>query len=392
MPPRNPPAPLTTGHLVLMAILGLAEFARGALLISLIPAYITGPLAAPLILVGWAVSSHYFLDTVCRGPAGWLVDRVGPARVLTLGLAIEVMALVAAMNTRHPDLVVIFVAILGVGTATHWPAVVTGANRLTPTQQRASVMGLIFATWLTGAGIGPVAINFLLGGQDRVAFLILVVADVMAFVATILLTDPRLGAQMHESVHPGRWLKVLWPFRTIIPGMFLQNMTLGLMMPILQPFTHQVLKLSQWQFAELLLGSGAFTVLLLVPMGRITDRFGLKVPLVGGFFLAGLSLIGLGLIRQFLLIVLIGGLAGLAYAMILPAWNAFLANQIPKEIEGWLWGVFMTVEGLGMAVGPVVGARLFELASWAPFLASAGVLLIMGSYYLSFPIAPARTG
>ncbi|MBX5467434.1 MAG: MFS transporter [Firmicutes bacterium] len=392
MPPRKPEVPLTTGHLVLMSILGLAEFSRGALLISLLPAYITGPLAAPLILAGWAVSSHYFLDTVCRGPAGWLVDRVGPARVLTLGLAIEVMALVGAMNTRHPDLVVLFVAVLGVGTASHWPAVVTGVTRLTPSQQRASVMGLVFATWLTGAGIGPVAINFLLGGRDRLAFLILVGADVVAFVATILLTDPRLGAQVRESVHPGRWVRVLWPYRTIIPGMFLQNMTLGLMMPILQPFTHQVLRLSQWRFAELLLGSGAFTVLLLVPMGRITDRFGLKVPLVGGFFLAGLSLVGLGLIRQFLLVVLIGGLAGLAYAMILPAWNAFLANQIPKEIEGWLWGVFMTVEGLGMAVGPVVGARLFEMAVWAPFLTSAGVLLLMGAYYLWFPVGTVRAG
>ena len=72
--------------------------------------------------------------------------------------------------------------------------------------------------------------------------------------------------------------------------------------------------------------------------------------------------------------------------MILPSWNAFLAELIPKDIEGWLWGVFMTVEGFGMAVGPILGARLFSLRIWLPFVVSSIILLIMGTFYASFPL------
>lgn len=378
-------SPVRSTHWLLMAVLGLAEFSRGALIIALIPSYITGPLAAPLILVGWAISSHYFMDTVFRGPAGWLVDRVGPARVLTMGMAVEVVALIGTMNTQHPDLAVFFVAMLGIGTATHWPAVVTGANRLTPSSSRASVMGLVFAVWLAGSGLGPILINFLMEGRDRVAFLILIAADVLAFAITMALTDRRLAPLGHKPHPVHGWFKLLWPFRSVIPGMFLQNLTLGVMIPLLQPFTHQILHLSHWQFAGLLLGGGAFAVLLMVPMGKVTDRFGLKIPLVGGFFMAGLALAMMGTVRNFLLLIAVGGVTGMAYAMILPAWNTFLAKMIPQEIEGWLWGVFMTVEGLGMAVGPIVGTRLFEISPGLPFFVSAVVLAAMGVLYWTLP-------
>ncbi len=388
---RQPRLRLSSAQIFLVGILGLAEFARGALIVSLLPAFVTGPLAAPITIVGWALSSHYFLDTVFRGPSGWLVDRIGPPRVLTIGVAIEILALIGAMNSRSPAWIIIFVALLGVGTATHWPAVVTGTNRLTPPENRASIMGLVFAAWLTGSGLGPVLINFLLSGHDRVAFLVLIMADIVAFVMTILVYDPRLY-HIHRSDHKVQhWLKTLKPFRAVLPGMFVQNMTLGVMLPILQPFVTHVLHFDHWQFAELLVGSGAFTVLLLVPMGRVTDRFGLKVPLVTGFFLAGCSLTAVGIVRHFWPLIVAGGFLGLSYAMILPSWNAFLAGMIPKEIEGWLWGIFMTVEGMGMSVGPIIGARLFGYRIWAPFMSSALILFIMGVFYTVYPLRkPAR--
>ncbi len=371
---------------LLLVALGLAEFARGALIISLLPAYVTGPLGASLTVVGWALSSHYLLDTVFRGPAGWLVDHIGVPRVLTMGLAIECLSLIGAMNTKHPAMIIVFVALLGVGTATHWPAVVTGTNRLTEPERRASMMGLVFAAWLTGSGLGPVLINFVLHGHDRVAFLLLIAADLVAFGVTIWIADPRL-TKLHQHQPKDRPLwRTLWHFRWVIPGTFVQNMTLGLMLPILQPFTTRVLHLSHVQFAALLLGSGAFTVILLVPMGKMTDRFGLRVPLVGGFFIAGISLLGIAFFRQFFELIVFGGILGLSYAMILPSWNAFLAELIPKDIEGWLWGVFMTVEGFGMAVGPILGARLFSLRIWLPFVVSSIILLIMGTFYASFPL------
>lgn len=369
----------------LTTVLGLAEFSRGALVVALLADYVTGPLAAPLTVVGWALACHYLFDTVFRGPSGWLVDRLGPARVLTLGVSIEIASFIGLMNARHVVWVTFWVGFLGIGTATHWPAVVTGTNRLSEKDNRASSMSIVFAAWLAGTGLGPMVINFLLGGRDRRAFLVLVMADLVAWVLTWFVHSQHLTPRPVAHHPPSQWMKSLWPFRFILPGMFLQNMTLGLMLPIIEPYVNQVLHVTHLQFAELLIFGGGLSVLLLWPMGRITDRFGLRVPLIGGFFVAGATLSLLGFTRNFYPLVLLGGILGFSYAMILPSWNAFLGELIPQSIEGWHWGIFMTVEGMGMSVGPLLGTRLFEVAPWLPFVFSAGILLMMGAFYWAFP-------
>ncbi len=380
MPQRKVRAPA-----LLIAILGLAEFARGAVVVSLLAEFVTGPLGASLTVVGLAISGHYLFDTIFRGPAGWLVDRVGPPRVLSVGLLIEVFALLVVMKAGTSSQVIVGMALLGVGTSTHWPSVVTGMNRLSGTN-RASAMGLVFAAWLVGSGVGPVIVNFLMSGRDQGAFAVLAMADVLALIIALAIKHPRLGRNT-RAAHPRQRWPALWKYRAVLPGMFVQNMTLGLMVPILQPYAFGVLSLSHWQFAEMLLGSGSFAVMLLVPMGKLTDRFGVRFPLIGGFFVASVALVALSVLRNFLGVVVSGGVLGLAYSMILPSWNAFLAKMIPKHMEGWMWGVFMTVEGLGMATGPVVGARLFGWGPGVPFLFSAVILAIMGTVYWKFPYA-----
>lgn len=354
-------------------------------MVALLSNYVTGPLGAPLTVAGLALSAHYFLDTLFRGPSGYLVDSWGSKRVLLVGVGIEVVAFFGLMNTASALGAIAFVALLGVGTATHWPAVVTGTNRLTGQASRASAMSLVFAAWLAGSGLGLMVINFLMHGRDRTAFAILILVDLAAWSLVIAVQSPELDPK-RPAPHPmSDWLRTLWPFRFILPGMFLQNMTLGLMLPIFEPYVNRVLHLTHWQFAVLLVGGGAIAVGLLWPMGRVTDRLGLRLPLIGGFFVAAFALFLLGFTRHFYLLVGLGGILGFAYAMILPSWNAFLGRLVPKGIEGWHWGVFMTFEGLGMAVGPTIGTRLFEMAVWAPFVFSALILLVMGFFYWLFP-------
>ncbi len=379
----------------LIGILGAAEFARTALVVVLLPAFATGPLGLSLTVVGLMISAHYAMDTLFRSPAGWLVDRVGPKPVLLGGLVIEVVSIFGAMHSHVAITLFIFMGLLGVGTASHWPSVVTGTNRLTHAEQRGTMMGAVFAGWIAGSGIGPVVVNFAVGnlGSDELAFLLLMAADVVALAFAFLIRDHRLlersaSGERHPSIFSG--LKIIWPLKSVLPGMFVQTMVLGLLLPLLQPLTHRVLHLDQVQYAVLLLGSGALTVLLLVPMGRVADRLGIKGPLIGGFWLAALALLALSAVREFWLLVAVGVTLGLAYALILPSWNAFLARLIPSAQEGLLWGVFMTVEGLGMTVGPAVGAHLFQFSIYAPFILAAAILTLMSVFYWLYPLPERR--
>jgi DHA1 family multidrug resistance protein-like MFS transporter len=390
------PAGISHSQVALAGVLAAAEFSRTALIVALLPSYAIGPLGISLTLVGFMISGHYLMDTAFRTPMGWLTDRVGPRVTLLLGMSVEVVALLGAARAHNPVWLVIWLGLLGVGTASHWPAVVTGTNRLSAVDNRGTMMGIVYASWLAGSGLGPVVINFVIGnlGSDRLAFDLLVAADLLAFGLTFLLRDPKLN-QIHGGGRPRvSWdgVRHIWPLRAVLPGMFVQTLVLGELLPVLQPLTHQVLHLSQWSYAFLLLGSGAMTVILLVPMGRVSDRMGVKGPLIGGFWLAGASLMGLAFVRDFWWLIVVGGFLGLSYALILPAWNAFLARLIPADQEGLLWGVFMSVEGLGMAVGPVIGAHLFEFSTVAPFALATLILAVMGIFYWFYPLPSHRPG
>jgi MFS family permease len=303
-----------------------------------------------------------------------------------LGVSLEVLSLVGLMNVHAWPWVIFWVALLGVGTATHWPSVVTGTRRLSHEDSRAQSMSLVFVAWLVGSGLGPIAVNFLMGGRDRTAFLMLVAADLVALGLTFVAKHPVLHSRLRRWPREGQWLSRLWPFRFILPGMFMQNLTLGILLPVLEPYLVRVLAFSQVAFSELIAGGGAMTIVLLWPMGRLTDRFGLRFPLIGGFFIAGAALVGVVSTRQFMGLIVWGGLLGSAYAMILPSWNAFLARLVPFSVEGSVWGLLMTVEGFGMAVGPILGTRLFEVAPWLPFGFAGVILAMMGAFYWLFPL------
>jgi MFS family permease len=69
--------------------------------------------------------------------------------------------------------------------------------------------------------------------------------------------------------------------------------------------------------------------------------------------------------------------------MILPSWNSVLDRSIPHDKRGAMWGMFMTIEGLGTATGPLFGGRLWDSFSpQAPFYLSAIVVGTMGLLYL----------
>ena len=71
----------------------------------------------------------------------------------------------------------------------------------------------------------------------------------------------------------------------------------------------------------------------------------------------------------------IGGAAGLGYALAVPAWNALTLDRIPHEARGTLLGLVAALQGVGLALGPSVGGTLWESASHvAPFMAAAAAL------------------
>ena len=374
----------------LLLILFLMEFTRGAFYLTFLPLYAVKYLGLSVAVSGLAISAHYFVETLFKGAAGWQLDRRGH-RILNISFSLGLATLLLMKMFPTAAGLVIGSAVFGLSVTPVWLAVVSG---VAPVQlkDRASRMGIVFAVWLTGAGGGPVVISFFIENNYNLAFWFLIALWGLALIVSA--TMPGKGAD-RAGGSPGFSL-----FKEVarmagnpsvkyilLPGMFLQTLAGGLILPLLPLYAQDVIGFSPRQYAFLLIAGGAAAVLCFLPMGHLADRFRLRYLLATGFGLTALSLAMFSTARAALSAYLLAALVGFSYAVVLPAWNNLLAKSISPEHQATGWGLFATVEGMGIAVGPALGGAVtksFGLTS--SIIVSTVLLAVMACFYFLYPV------
>ncbi|MBB3109143.1 MFS family permease [Paenibacillus phyllosphaerae] len=380
----------------LLIIMFLVEFVKGALMVSILPVYMGTVLGLSAYAVGWALALQYIGDNAFRSPLGWIIDRLGYRMVMLFGVILTFASVAIVSSTSGMGWIVLACLLLGVGTSPLWPCVITGATAVAGNEASGTIMSVVYFAWLTGVGCGPIVINFFIVETYAPAFRILIAMMVVVVVVALLLpgrsksreiegrevTVHQTGSaepfseriseyfrKVRSSMHAS-WL--------LYPAMFTQNFALGLLTPVLTLYARTVLHLTPQQYSMYLVAGGAVTVIGLIPVGKWVDRVGTKWFLHVGFLIAAVSLPLLGYTRSLPLVLGIVAVVGLGYAMIIPAWNALIAEAIPKEERGAVWGFFLTIEGLGVVVGSILSGKLFDsLGPQAPFLVSGSVMLLL---------------
>jgi len=366
------------------------EFTRGAFYLTFLPLYAVKYLGLSVAVSGLAISAHYFVETLFKGAAGWQLDRRGH-RILNISFSLGLATLLLMKMFPTAAVLVIGSAVFGLSVTPVWLAVVSG---VAPVQlkDRASRMGIVFAVWLTGAGGGPVVISFFIENNYNLAFWFLIALWGLALIVSA--TMPGKGAD-RAGGSPGFSL-----FKEVarmagnpsvkyilLPGMFLQTLAGGLILPLLPLYAQDVIGFSPRQYAFLLIAGGAAAVLCFLPMGHLADRFRLRYLLATGFGLTALSLAMFSTARAALSAYLLAALVGFSYAVVLPAWNNLLAKSISPEHQATGWGLFATVEGMGIAVGPALGGAVtksFGLTS--SIIVSTVLLAVMACFYFLYPV------
>lgn len=381
----------------LLGCLALSEFVRGALTLSMLPIYGKSVLGLAAEWTTLAISIQSAVDNIFRSPVGILIDKWGQRIVLILGFAICTASVFIMMNVHTLVGLLVSAGLYGMGVTPVWPAAISGLGISTPEEKRASFMGYLYMFWLAGMGAGPVLINFLIGRTFHVAFVVLVAVEAAALLlALVLVRKQSLDAKRRaEFIHRqtrrrGYWARVLRNVKSVaflFPGMFVQTFAVASLIPIMSLYARFVLHVSPVMFSSILVVGGIFTVSLLLPAGKLVDRFGPRTFLVPAFLVAGSGLAVYPLFPTLLSSYIVISVLGLSYAFILPSWNAVLDRSIDPDKKATLWGVFMTVEGIGSSVGPYVGGLVWDTFSpRAPFFVSAGVILLMGFLYLLMPL------
>jgi predicted MFS family arabinose efflux permease len=110
---------------------------------------------------------------------------------------------------------------------------------------------------------------------------------------------------------------------------------------------------------------------------RISDRLGRNVVLGGGLLVAAISIFALTLTSSPYIAINFVVLAGVAYAISMPAWGAAALDATDAGSRGLWLGVLSAVQGLGaaggQALGGVIGSAYGPLA---PFKLAALMLML----------------
>lgn len=156
------------------------------------------------------------------------------------------------------------------------------------------------------------------------------------------------------------------------------TLALGLIVPILTLFATNVLQVSLGTFALIMIPPALTASIGLVPAGGLADRRGRHAPLLLGLTLIAIPFWGAAMSSSPIVVSAGGMVAALGYALLVPARNALIMDRVPADQRGFFLGAVATVQGLGLATGPVVGGTLFQINPYAPFW-TAGALLSFGA-------------
>jgi MFS transporter, ACS family, glucarate transporter len=180
--------------------------------------------------LGWVFSSFLLGYALFQTAGGWLSDKLGPRRVLTVGVVWWGIfsALTAVVPSQIRAALLLFVAIrflLGAGEAVIYPASNQFVSWWIPTQERGIANGIIFAGVGVGAGITPPAISYVMFHYGwRSSFWMSAIIGLAAGLVWLLIARDK--PEDHPSVGPAE-LHFIQSGRTLSPSQAVPGLTIS---------------------------------------------------------------------------------------------------------------------------------------------------------------------
>lgn len=116
----------------------------------------------------------------------------------------------------------------------------------------------------------------------------------------------------------------------------------------------------QWMMSAFVLAVSV----LMVTMGRFADLFGRRLMNVVGVALFGLFSLLAGLAFSPNWLVFCRLMQGIATAIIIPSSLSLISHAFPENQKGKAIGLWSSITGIGLAIGPVLGGFIVSALNW----------------------------
>ncbi len=386
------------------ALLVIAFFIDAAFLFIFLVAlqtYLPESLGKSDAIAGWALAAFGVAKLLTQLGSGFVTDRLGARKAIIGGTALLLLADASMLPLAHvaPWLIIGAAALEGLGSSITWPAIYAAGDARFDHGEKARFTALL--TLATGGSLviglgGGTAINAV--ASFDVAMIVPIASVAIAFILAVVL---RVGdahvAAIDAMPKPGAFTAVLrHPQRAAFAALVLSEAAaLGALTATFRAYGRDVLAVSLPREAFFLLPAAILGGLLVIPGGAIADRIGARRIMTPGFAITGVCMIMLARWSSPAFVIATGAVAGASFGLAIPAIASTMMSLAGATgSRGGVIGWFMTMDGIGHAVGPATAGILLATLGARSVLVFTGALFLLVAYValasrLGEPIAAA---
>src|ERR1700743_1200949 len=154
-----------------------------------------------------------------------------------------------------------------------------------------------------------------------------------------------------------------WTLGLVSVGLFmvvLDNLVVNVALPSIKDDFGASVQSLEWTVNAYVLAYGV----LLLTGAALGDRFGRRRMFVTGIALFTAASAAAALAPDTDLLIAARAIQGAAAAIVTPLTLTLLANAFPPEKRGIALGVWSGISGVAVAIGPLVGGAMIEIADW----------------------------
>jgi len=365
----------------MLATITAAHFAHhtsNSLLNPLLP-LIRDTFAMSYAQSGFAVSAYSLSLGLSNGPIGLLADRVGPRKVMVVGLVLTGLASAALSQAGGYGQLLVLLLALGIISGTYHAPAAALISRLFSSRVRGAAMGLHITGGHLSFFAAPLLAAYLATttGTWRTAYLWFAVVPIALGIALWLTTPADTRARTSgDLLAPFGEIRTV--FRTIGP---LVSLSIAFQVGIASMFAFLALYLVDARGISPALAAIAFGFTQLVgivgaPLGGwLSDRLGRRIPILISLGVIGPSVYLIAITPNDLLLIPLT-IFGLAFSMRGTATEVLVMDTAPAARRGAVLGAYyLAAQPIGGIATPIFGLIAGAVGISAAF-SGIGLMLV----------------
>jgi DHA1 family multidrug resistance protein-like MFS transporter len=354
----------------------------------IIPVYIN-QLGISAFLFGIMTSSFTIAMTFSSTPGGILADKIGRKKVLLSGIFLLSIASLIFPFIKNAFLFILLRIIEGIGAGLLTPSAISYIHDFTTPERRGKEMGTFNAVNMFGIIIGPA-----FGGliADKLGLKTpFIICGIIGIIATIygIKSLSNIKSQIHHSNKIESKDKNIFSIinsmqmiALFIRGLSVQFVS-GMFITILPIFIVSKIKMKMSELGIFFFLYGLTTLLGSIVGGIIADKIGRKKPAIICGAVLSIILYVMPFSYSFLHLIIAGILLGIFAGINNPALVALITESVPHDKKATSMGIYQTISGIGLIIGPITSGYLYDRNLFYPFWLSA-FLLLLGTIIILF--------